>query len=157
MPTVLDGPEGLKELYANIGEDFKTINYQNYLKAELKELEKQHAGYWERDAGPDDQAWPELAPSTIKRKGHDTILVDKRRLKPSLAQRTGDSIRETYDEGANKGLTFGTEVPYSAAHDQDVGNRPARRHVGTNENHLQKMTERAADYTLNDLKKASKV
>lgn len=157
MPTVIDGQDGLNELYANVREDFLTINYQNYLKRELKELEKQHASYWEKDAGPDGTAWPELAPSTIKRKGHATILVDTKRLKPSLAQRTADSIRETYEEGHNHGLEFGTEVPYSMDHDEATSNRPARRHVGTNEEHLAAMTERAADYTLNELKKASKV
>lgn len=155
MPTdIITSQADLNDTYENIRENFLTIRYENYLRGELKELEKQHASYWDKDAGPDGQAWPELAASTIKRKGHATILVDKRRLKPSLASQTGDSIRETFDEGTNKGLTFGTEVPYSMYHDTATANRPARRHVGTNEEHIDKMTERAIDYTLKELKDA---
>lgn len=158
--TVLHSFDDLKALYAGVTKAFRDINYRAYLQAELTHLETQHAGYFSANKGPDGAQWPPLARSTVAAKHHGTILVDSTALKDSLTSGSGAAIREAIDEGASKGLSFGTDVRndqgehYSIFHDRPYKNRPARRHVGTNDNHLTKMTERAADYTLAALKKS---
>lgn len=160
-PIVLSGFDKLQGVYDGVKRAFRDINYRAYLQAELTHLETQHAGYFNTKTGPDGAQWPPLAPATVAAKGHGQILIDSTDLKQSLTNSgAGDAIREAIDEGASKGLSFGTDVRnaqgqnYSVFHDKPYRNRPARRHVGTNDDHLTKMTERAADYTLAALKKS---
>jgi hypothetical protein len=80
------------------------------------------------------------------------------RLATSLTAKTrqsfGDAIREGIATHGGGAMTFGSAVEYAG--DKGAGRVTAyapqgRPHVGMNEQHLDKMTERAADYTLEQL------
>lgn len=80
------------------------------------------------------------------------------RLATSLTAKTqqsfGDAIREKVQEQPGKAqMTFGTAVEYSHFNDQGTSRIPARPHIGINEAHLDKMTERATDFALAELAK----
>jgi len=131
--------------------DISTYPYQRILRSDLVPwLEQLHAGYFARQVDPANKHWPKLAPSTIRKKGHDTILIDTTRLIKSLAGPTADSIRHV----SQNTLEFGTAVPYAAYHQEGsvkwlflrgirraagtlrrgvrIPGLPPRRHVGLN-------------------------
>lgn len=160
MPTLtVDSFEELQEVYDSVAEDFNQLDYTDWMVKELDNLAR-----WENDlfvnaVGPDGGAWPPLAASTIRRKGHAAILVDTGALFRSLTARglrqsTGDAVREAIQTETGGHLSFGTSVPYSVYHDRASGSRPARRHVGINESYLDGMVNRVADYTIEKLTEA---
>lgn len=70
--------------------------------------------------------WPPLAPSTIARKGHATILVDTETLRDSLTDAGDERHIEhvTSDE-----LVFGTSVSYAKYHQRGTSRTPQRRPI----------------------------
>ncbi len=79
------------------------------------------------------------------------------RLATSLTAQTtqtfGDAIREAIQESpAVAYLMFGTSVEYSVYNQFGTSRIPPRPHVGISSDYLQKMTERAADFTMQRLK-----
>ena len=161
QPIYLDSIEDLQELFDGIQEDFEAINYTDYMVAEQHLMAELHEGYFQREAGPDGVAWPKNAPRTIREKGHSRILRGKPsnryRLSRSLTERAtqtvDEAVREAIQTDTGGWMTFGSLVPYGPFHDRDRGRIPARRHVGINDEHLDGMTERAADFTLKELAK----
>lgn len=154
MPTdYIDGLDDLDRYFAGIDNQFNEIDYQPFGRLELLELADIHAGYFRDAAGPDNVAWPPLAPSTIRRKGHAKILIDTTRLRQSLTSKTpgGDAIRDVIEGHDVTHVVFGSAVEYGAYHDTPAGSRPARRHVGVNEQHLEHIANRMADYAINEL------
>jgi phage gpG-like protein len=155
---VLNSLEDLQELYDGVAEDFNKLDYTEWMKAELVKLADWEQSLFDTATAPDGAAWPPLAPSTIKRKGHATILVDTTRLRRSLTFKgtasNDEAVREANQTDTAAYLAFGSLVPYGPSHDESVGNRPARRHVGINEQYLDKMVERVADYTVKELAEA---
>lgn len=147
----LDDPSDLQKVYDGVAEQFMETAWTDWGTGELAELATVHDGYFQADAGPDGVAWPALSPVTVARKGHGDILEDTLALRNSLAD-VAAGIREVVDEPAGIGITFGTDVPHSIYHDQPSGNRPARRHVGVNEEHTTGVAERAADHAVESLK-----
>jgi hypothetical protein len=164
--VVLDGIEELQDLYDSLEEDFRDISYVKWMHDELDRMTVLHQGYFNNSSGPDGVAWKPNAPSTIRQKGHAVVLRGKTRyrvqgkrkkrwkniakksqfrLKRSLTlnakKAMGDAIRDAIDTDNGAYLQFGTAVEYSA-YNQD------RPHVGINEQHLDGMVERVADYTL---------
>ncbi len=159
---VLDDISELSEVYESVAEDFNDIDYTDWMVRELDEMARLHAGYFQRQAGPDDAPWAKNAPRTIKEKGHARILRGKPdnnyRLSKSLTlrgtkQSTEDAIRETVQTDTGAYMTFGSAVEYSALHDETRGNIPARRHVGLNEHFVEVMVDRVADYIVRQLAK----
>jgi hypothetical protein len=77
------------------------------------------------------------------------------RLSTSLTAKTrqtfGDAIREAIATDSGGDLKFGTAVDYSPINDQGGGHIPARPHIGMTEQHLDKVTNRAADFALEQL------
>ena len=90
-------------------------HYDTILRKQIPWLEAVHQEYFSGARGPDRTAWPPLAPSTIRKKGHSTILVDTRALIASLTGTAPQAIRKV-EQGM---LEFGTGVPYSIYHQQD--------------------------------------
>lgn len=151
-PTVIQSQSDLDNLYASVARDFADTVYSHYLHDQLRKFEKLHALYFDSEADPVGASWPPLAPSTVARKGHNTILLDTGRLKGSLTGGHGDAVRDVIDEGGRAGLTFGTRVPYSIYHDKAAQNRPARRHVGMSAEVLNAIAEGAVDVALKRIK-----
>lgn len=149
--TTIDGIENLQTVFDGIELDFSEVPYGAMLKEELGHLEQLHAGFFASSTGPDGNKWPPLAPSTVKRKGHSTILVETSALKASLTQPQA-GVRIVIDEPAGTVMSFGTDVPYSVFHDAASGSRPARRHVGANEEYVNKLANRIADGVVKGLK-----
>lgn len=173
--VVLESIDDLQDLYDGIAEDFADIDYEEYLAKELEYAADLHKGFFDSSTGPDGQAWKPNAPLTVKLKGHSVVLrgirgqrpvsikATKRRprvrfsrakniggfrLATSLTTKTrqtfGDSIREAIATDSGGSMTFGTSVEYSIYNED-------RPHVGLTEQHLDKMTNRAADYALSKL------
>ncbi len=134
-----------QEVYDDIEENFRASEYN----AELSEINDQlfdfHKAGFALERDPNLSAWPPLAAATIRRKKSDKILVETGRLKRSLTTRGGsDHVGEVFD----RGLTFGTSVPYSIFHQRGTRTIPQRAHVGL-------AVERVDDLTKTITKSAS--
>ena len=152
MTVVLDSPDDLQSVYDDVAADFDETDFTPMLDDWLFRFEDIHSQYFQAEAGPDGDAWPELAEATIARKGHDAILIDSGKLSTSLiGGGVGDAIRDTFDEGPNAGLTFGTSVEYAAFHQEGDG-VPKREHVGLSEQVVDVLAEETADFQVAELK-----
>jgi phage gpG-like protein len=69
------------------------------------------------------QPWQPLAPSTVARKGHDTILVDSGALRDSFQYGGEDNIWEV----TNEFLRWGSDVEYGIFHQQGTTHLPVRK------------------------------
>jgi hypothetical protein len=72
-------------------------------------------------------------------------------LTAKTGQSYGDAIREAVGKQGSGALTFGTSVPYAVYNDQGTERIPARPHVGMNDQFLDAMVERLADYQIKQL------
>lgn len=180
MRTIyLDGPEELQSLMDGIVEDFEAIDYTAVMSDELNRLSDLHRGFFNASSGPDGVAWKPNAPSTIRQKGHSTVLRGVRSAKPrkrkggpkfvrtrwiggfrlatsltlKSGQSTGDAIREGIQTDTGGWMKFGTDVEYSGYNDQGTSRIPARPHIGMDDKHLDGMVERTLDYTIKELAK----
>ena len=171
----LDSLDELQDLYDGIAEDFADIDYTDWMGRELELMADLHKGFFNASTGPDGAPWKPNAPATIAYKGHSTILRGVRgrkernykgtklrpkvtfsrarwiggyRLSTSLTAKTrqtfGDAIREGIQTDTGGWMTFGTSVEYSVFNED-------RPHVGLSEQHLDKMTNRVADFALERL------
>lgn len=138
----------LGSVFIGIENQFLGIDYQETLQEFIPELQKAELGQFGGESNAVGDAWKALAPSTIKKKGHDQILFETGRLESSLVGKTGDSIQET----THRGLIFGTSVPYSIFHDVGTERLPIREHVGMDEQTLDKLVNALADATVEGLK-----
>lgn len=136
-------------IYVLMEEQFRNHDYSDVLNAFLPTLEETHKTHFDTQSDPAANPWPPLAPSTIRRKGHDTILYETGRLKASLAGKTEDSIRAVSERG--QGLLFGTSVEYAGFH-QDGTRLPRREHVGMVDETLQILVDSVADSAVDSLK-----
>jgi phage gpG-like protein len=80
-------------------------------------------------------SWKRLAPSTIERKGHDTILVDTGALKASVTEAGAPFQILDFDK---EGLNFGTDRPWAFVHqygrvDKTIVARPFLRFIDSDE------------------------
>jgi len=136
-------------VFDGIADQFAAIDYTDPLNETLPKLEKAHQEFFDNEAGPTG-AWPALAPSTVRRKGHGIVLLESGKLTQSLGGRSADSIREVFRDGANNqhALIFGTSVEYSIFHQQGTKRIPARPHVGITEPLLDQTAGEVADWTV---------
>ena len=127
-------------------EAWKRMDWKPWLgNVAVAAIERYETGYYEAETDPLGAAWQQLAAATIRKKGHDTILVDSGRMKASLTGRTSDSIIDVVQEGMNAGLTRGTSVEYAGFHQTGTRTIPQRAHVGLDEAKVDALTEAAAD------------
>lgn len=155
ITEVLSGLDQIQPYVDRLAKDFQAIDFQPFGRLEQFELAYTHAQYFATNTGPDGNAWPPLAPSTIKRKGHNKILIETGRLIQSLTEQisggAGEAIRDVVVMHDETDIIFGTMVEYSGLHDQAVGSRPARRHVGVNDQFLDGFCDRLIRYAFNEL------
>lgn len=152
MAETVQGFEGLNQFMVELEREAMEINLAPAMEVELSELEREHGEYFATATGPDGQPWAPLAPSTIKRKGHATILIDSDAMHKSLVEQAGDSIREIV-QGSTQALGFGTHDPKSPFHASGTPRMPARPHMGMTEQYVDKMVERTADFVVEELTK----
>jgi phage gpG-like protein len=139
-------------LMVEVEEAWKHFDWKPFLANEINAaIERYETGYYEAQADPFGEAWKPLAEYTIRKKGHDTILVDSGRMKGSLTGRTGDSVVDVFQEGMNAGLTRGTSVEYAGYHQTGTKTIPQRAHVGLNEEKADQLAEFAADEAVRQL------
>jgi phage gpG-like protein len=152
MIAEINSQQEFYQLIQGVVTDFTNISFEPLLQSGMRSLEQQHLGRFGRQVDPEETPWTPLAYETIRRKGHDTILVETGRLKASLTTpKHADGIRQTWDEWPTAGFVFGTEVPYSRFHESGGEILPRRSHIGTNEEWLDAFTEQTADYVLAEL------
>jgi phage gpG-like protein len=78
--------------------------------------------------------WADLAPSTIARKGHDTILQDTGELMASLTQRDAQGERGgNIFEVTPEHLRFGTSDPVAGYHQSGTSRMPQRKVIDLKE------------------------
>ena len=135
-------------LFVELEQIWQNADYQPLLAEEIPRLEKSHEAVFQNEKSPGGEAWKELSPVTIARKGHDVILHLTGALGTSLFGQTGDSIRDVGD----RHLTFGTSDFKSIFHTEGTSRMPAREHVGVNDEQVDGMVERVADFTVELLK-----
>lgn len=147
------GIDDLQGVLDDVAKQFGDIDYQPVLVSALKDMESLHESYFASGAGPAG-TWPPNAPSTVRRKGHATVLVEKGKLRASLNSPGGDAVRDVFKEGADNqhGLVFGTSVEHSIFNQEGTPTAPARPHVGLTEQALDRIAENVADYTVERLK-----
>jgi len=145
----VEGLKGLESVFSGMQAAYEDMggNLEIMLEGEMDGLEKDHKRFFDNSVSPSGSKWAKLAPSTIQRKGHDTILVDTGALMKSLTQRGSSySIREFYRIGqVGVALLFGTSVPYAIFHMKSTGNRPARPMVGLTKDRTDKFQEKLGD------------
>lgn len=110
----------------------------------LTKLREWHAGYFQRDAGPSGEAWPELSPFTVQKKGHATILEETRLMVLSLIGTGGGnqySINEVKKTSYGAELVYGTSREQAKTHQEGDPSRniPKREFVGINQTHLKEV------------------
>lgn len=139
-----------QEIYDDISLNFRQAEYNDELSDFSDKLFEFHEAGFDLERDPNLSAWPPLAAATIARKGHDKILIESGRLKRSLTTRgSSDHIGEVFD----RGLTFGTSVPYSMFHQRGTRTIPQRAHVGLAIERVDKLTKTITKSASDKLKK----
>ncbi len=154
MTIILDDPDQLQDVYDDLAEQARNIDYSESLNEFIEVLEDSHREMFSEAKSPTGESWEPLKPATAKKKGHGTILIDRSDLWASLTgSGSSDAIRDVFQEGPQAGLSFGTSDPKSIFH--ILGNEsrglPQRIHVGMNEETLGELLEIVADDTVHEL------
>jgi phage gpG-like protein len=112
----------------------------------MSDLEEDHTEFFRGEHAPDGTPWAALADSTVRRKGHDTILRETGRLWGSVAaDEPPHALRELIDEQLTKGFLFGTDHPAARLHDQGTKHMPARPFLGFTEQRKDEITRMVLD------------
>lgn len=135
-------------LFVELDQAYQNADYEPLFQEEIPRMEAFHESVFANEHSPGGEHWPELAPRTIREKGHDVILHRTGRLGSSLFGQTGDSVRAT----SHRGMLFGTSVEYSIFHTEGGSRLPRREHVGLNEQYVDELANRVADATVEKLK-----
>ena len=153
IDTANDPKRHVIKMFNDLKRQFDRIDWKPFLRNQIHKLEFDHRKYFEKAMGPDKQKWKKLDPSTVRKKGSDRILIDRKRLMRSLSRTTGDSVREIIGNS----LLFGTKVPYSSFLQKRQSRKkratPARRHVGIMDQRANQIAEDAADHVVAELMK----
>lgn len=122
------------------------IDWSDVLISTYDDLRQSADDRWQGEVDPSGEPWQPLAEATVKKKGHDIILIETDRLRQSLASRSEDSIIELVANGNGQaGISFGTAVEYSHWHMSGTTRMPARPFLGWEEDNLKHLTQRVAD------------
>lgn len=141
-----------QEIYEDISLNFRQAEYNDELSDFNDKLFQFHEAGFDLERDPNLSAWLPLAAATIRRKKSDKILVDTGRLKRSLTTRgSSDHVGEVFD----RGLTFGTSVPYSVFHQRGTRTIPQRAHVGLAIERVDKLTKTITKSASDKLRKTA--
>jgi len=118
----------------------------------VEAMEDEHESYFDRDAGPDGEAWKPLAPYTIAKKGHATILEEDRILRQSLTESGSPAaVREM----TLADVIFGTSRENAWKHQEGHGRIPQRMHTGFSQNLLDKTVDLVGDNVIGKMVSAN--
>mgnify|MGYP000202074273 CR=1 FL=1 len=128
-------PEGLRQAVIN-------SDWRQALGEIVNVLEEDENETFAAQRAPDGSMWPPLAPYTIERKGHDTILQELGLLVNSLTDSTHPmAVREYQDQGEEKSIKFGTRRPFAELHDQGTDRLPKREFLGASDKAQERFEE----------------
>jgi phage gpG-like protein len=148
MTTTIDNLSDFNPVLDDLQRQVNEMDYEEILKGSQQDLAEYETGIFAGEFDSNLNPWAPLAPSTIKRKGHDRILLETGALRESLVHVGGPgNVAET----ASRGMIFGTEVPYAIFHQTGTRRMPARPPVGISEETLDKLCNRIADETVRQL------
>ena len=151
IQEVIFDESDFQEVYDDISDNFRAAEYNDELSDFNEKLFEFHEAGFALERDPNTSAWPPLAAATIRRKKSDKILVETGRLKRSLTTAgSADHVGEIFD----RGLTFGTSVPYSIFHQQGTSKIPQRAHVGLAPERVDQITKTITKSASNKLRKA---
>lgn len=143
--NILNGLSAIDSMFADMETRVRDADYTPVLEPYQQILAEQHAGMFAGEFDSNLESWAPLKPSTIKRKGHDRILVDKGDLMRSLTVVGGP--------GNIHGVTpttmvFGTSDPKALFHQEGTSKMVARQPVGMSQETEDKLVESVADGTV---------
>jgi len=144
----VDGFQGFHDLVAGIQGEIENFDskLEVFLESQVDELQMDHAEFFSASKSPSGNKWADLAESTIRRKGHSTILVETDKLRQSLTEAGANfALREFFRESDAVALEFGTAVPYAHWHMTGTETMPARPEVGFSRTRVEKIQEELAD------------
>jgi hypothetical protein len=152
MTTRVEGFEGFEAVLDDVAGQFARVDYEPLVRGPFVEIigdrvESNFAN--ERTASG--VAWPKLRPSTIARKGHDTILVETTEMIRDSLGIGGGHIRSI----SPRGLTYGVDTPHAVFQQQNEGGGgrlPARRFMNVNVEDVDRMAAATADHVLEQLR-----
>ncbi len=132
------------------------LDFRNVLREiVLRRLQIWHAGYFAKETDPGGRPWAPLHPITVKKKGHDTILVDTEALLRSLVGRNKHSIARVHGGLGKAELRYGTRRPDAWRHQAGIGrpgqNLPQRKMVGINQRRVSQVVKVIADDAVRQL------
>lgn len=124
-------------------------DYQPELADAAVQIADYEAGMFAGEFDSNGESWAPLKPSTIKRKGHDRILIESGALRESLVHVGGPG---NITEVMPRGMLFGADVEYAIFHQQGTSRMPSRPPVGMSEETLDKLVNSVADGTVERMK-----
>lgn len=123
-------------------------DYQPMLEAFQAVIAHGEAEAFVAQSTPGGEPWEKLSEVTIRRKGHDVILIETSALMVSLVDINGPgNINMTMSHG----LIFGTDVEYAMFHETGTSKMPARPVVGMSDETLDDLCERVAQTTIDSI------
>lgn len=144
----------MDRLFAGIVDSFESISWEGWMQQKMRQMEAIHETYWQSQAGPTGAPWPANAPSTIKRKKHSVILVDKLVLRPAMTKPFAEgAIRMTIDQWPKATMIFGNDLFYSPIHNEGLLGQKKREHIGVTIPFFETMASSATDHAFERIKK----
>lgn len=158
MPEVINAAtvaDGVEQVLAGVNAAYQNMNLRFPLEVWLHNMQERHGEYYAGEVDPSGEPWQPLAPFTVRKKGHDTILVETGRMKASLESDTEDSIRQATSSRLLHSATFGTRHEHAMTHQLGDESRriPQRMHVGMTEHDVDRLVEDIADEIVGQLRR----
>lgn len=152
-PTVfLNDLSELPRVFDDIANEFKTGDYSQPFKEEIApELAEQHAEGFAAATDSNGNPWAPLSPFTIRKKGHDTILVDTKSMANSIVSEGHPEHVQTISA---RELAWGSRDEKLPRHMSGTSRMPARPAVGVTPKTADRIAEIVADATVEILKGA---
>ncbi len=148
MMLVTNSSGDFDSLLVELSSVVANADYEPVLQDFQQDLAQGEAEAFQSEHEPGGSPWLPLKPSTMKRKHHAGILFDTGALMASLITVGGPgNVHETNP----RGLLFGTDVEYSIFHQEGTAKMPARPHVGTTEDVVDRLMNRIADDVVKQL------
>ena len=137
----------------SVARDLEKLSFETCLRDEVGPVIRDRIDMnFALEQTADGEPWADLAPSTIKRKGHDRILVETGAMRTAATTPgAGHSIEVT-----ERGLADGVDqaaIPYAIFHQVGTSRLAQREFIGINEDTVERMADRIADFTVRSLKK----
>ena len=139
------------DMFADVADVVERTDYSALLREFRYSIAREKAEMFENQADVHGNPWAPLAESTIKKKGHETILIETSALRTSLVDVDGEG---NFNEVDSHSLTYGSTVPYALVHEQAHGNRPARPTLGMSESLTAEFEQKVLDRTIEEMNKS---